>query len=82
MKLSPSLHALHSSWPAEVIAIAVLTQPAALAGQLAGMLASGLRTVSLTICRARIRKKKQVAMTAFSSSWRAAHDEPNLRRIQ
>jgi len=66
MELSPGLHPLHGSWPAEVIAIAVLAQPAPVAGQLAGVLTFRRRTVVLTIGSPGIRKKKRVAMTAFS----------------
>jgi hypothetical protein len=81
-ELSPGLHTLHGSRSAEVIAIAVFAQPSTLAGELAGVLATGLRTVALTIDSPRVRKKKPAAMTAFSSSSRAAHDEPNLRTIR
>jgi hypothetical protein len=82
MELSPGLHALHGAGAAEVIAVAVFAEPAALAGELAGLLTFRVRTIPLPIRRARIRKKKSAAMTAFTPGWRAAHDEPNLRRIQ
>jgi hypothetical protein len=82
MELSPSLHALHGSGAAEVIAIAVLAQPPPLTGELAGVLAIRLRTVALAIDSPRVRKKQSAAMTAFSPGWRATHDEPNLQRIQ
>ena len=82
MQLSPGLHALHRARSAEVIAIAVLAQPAPLAGQFAGVLTFQRRTVALTIDSSGIRKKKPAAMAAFSPGWRAAHGEHNLRRIQ
>jgi hypothetical protein len=82
MELSPGLHPLHGTGSAEVIAVAVFAEPAALAGELAGLLTFRVRTISLPIRRARIRKKKSAAMTALSPGCRAAHDAPNLRRIQ
>jgi hypothetical protein len=82
MELSPGLHPFHGARAAEVIAVAVFAEPAALAGDLAGLLAFRVRTISLPIRRARIRKKKSAAMTAFTPGGRAAHDEPKLRRIQ
>jgi hypothetical protein len=82
MELSPGLHPLHGAGSAEVIAIAVFAEPAALAGELAGLLTFQARTIPLPIRCARIRKKQSAAMTALSPGFRAAHDEPNLRRIQ
>jgi hypothetical protein len=81
MELSPGLHPLHGARAAEVITIAVFAEPTALAGELAGLLTFRVRTIPLPIRRARIRKKKPAAMTALSAGWRAAHDEPKLRRI-
>jgi hypothetical protein len=82
MELAPGLHTLDGTRSAEVIAIAVFAQPSTLTGPLAGVLAFRRRTVPLTVNGSRIRKKKTVAMTALSSRGRAAHDEPNRRRIQ
>jgi len=82
MEPSPGLHVLHSARSAEVIAIAVFAQPSALTGDLAGLLAFRGRTIPLTVESPRIRKKKPAAMTAFTPGLRAAHGEPNLRRIQ
>jgi hypothetical protein len=82
MELSPGLHPLHGARAAEVIAVAVFAEPAALAGELAGLLTFPARTIPLPIRSARIRKKKPAAMTAFTPGWRAAHEEPKLRRIQ
>jgi hypothetical protein len=82
MELSPSLHVLHGARSAEVIAIAVFAQPPALAGDLAGLMAFRGRTIPLPVGSSRIRKKKPAAMAAFTPGLRAAHVEPNLRRIQ
>jgi len=82
MELSPGLHPLHGAGSAEVIAVTVFAEPAALAGELAGLLTFPTRTIPLAIRSAWIRKKKSAAMTALSPGCRAAHDEPKLRRIQ
>jgi len=82
MELSPVLHPFHGARSAEVIAIAVFAEPSALAGELAGLLTFRGRTVPLVIGSPWIRKKKTAAMAAFTPGWRAAHVEPNLRRIQ
>ena len=82
MELSPGLHVLHGARSAEVIAIAVFAQPSALAGDLADLLAFRSRTIPLPVDSPGIRKKKPAAMTAFTPGLRAAHGEPNLRRIQ
>jgi hypothetical protein len=66
MELAPGLHPLHGARATEVIAIAVFAEPAALAGELAGLLTFRARTIPLAIRRAWIRKKKSAAMTALS----------------
>ena len=82
MELAPSLHSLHGAGSTEVIAIPIFAQPAPLAGMLAGVLATRVRTVSLTIDSPRVRKKKPAAMAALTPRARTAHDAPSLQRIQ
>jgi hypothetical protein len=80
MALAPQLHPAHRFRAAEVIAVAVPTQPPSLAGGLAGLPTGGLGTVPLTIRSPWIRKKKLIATAAFAAVLRAAHRDPNLRR--
>jgi hypothetical protein len=82
MELAPGLHPLHGARATEVIAIAVFAEPAALTGALAGLLTFRVGTIPLPISGPRIRKKKPMAMTAFTPGGSAAHGAPNLRRIQ
>jgi len=81
MKLSPGLYTLDGSGAAEVIAIAVFTQPSALARKLADVLATRFRAVSLAMDSARVGKKKPAAMAALTPRAIPAHNEPSLRRI-
>jgi hypothetical protein len=79
MTPAPGLHTLHRLWTAEVIAIAVLAQPSALAGGLAGLPTGGLETIALPIGSSRIWDKQLITTAAFASVQRAAHRAPNLR---
>jgi hypothetical protein len=69
MKLSPALHPLHGARSAEVIAVAVLAEPAALAGELAGLLTFRARTIPLPIRRAGVRKKKTCCNDGIYAGW-------------
>jgi hypothetical protein len=60
MAFAPSLHSAHRIRPPEVVAIAVLGQPPALTGRLAGLATARLGAVVLTICRARVRNKNSL----------------------
>jgi hypothetical protein len=79
MTLAPSLHAAHRFGPTEVVAVAVLAQPSALAGGLASLLTTRLGTIPLPVGCPRIGKKKLAATKAFTPGLRAAHEEPTLR---
>src|SRR2546422_7835761 len=78
MALAPQLDAADLLSSAEVIAVAVLAQPSALAGCLTGMSANELGTVALAIFGPRIGKEKLGATTAFTSGLQAAHRGPHF----
>jgi hypothetical protein len=78
MALAPQLDAANLLSSAEVVAIAVLAQPPALAGCLTGVSAAWLGTVALAIFGPWIGKEKRAATTAFASGLRAAHGEPDF----
>jgi hypothetical protein len=82
MAFAPQLHPAHGLRSPEVIAVAVFTQPPVLAGCLACLLATRLGTIPLSVGGPRIRNKKLAATAAFTPGLRAAHGEPNLRRIR
>ena len=77
MVLAPELDPAHWLSTAEVVAVARFTQPAPLAGCLAGLAAGGLRTIALAILGARIGNEKLAATPAFSSGLCSAHCEPH-----
>jgi hypothetical protein len=78
MVFAPQLNAAHLGGSPEVIAVAVLAQPPALTGCLAGLAASGMGTVTLTILSPRIGNEKLAATAAFASSLSKAHCKPQL----
>ena len=67
MGLAPCAHTLHLFGTAEVISVAGLAQPAALAGRLAGVAATGLAAVMLTLPVAVIRQEQLAATSALPS---------------
>jgi hypothetical protein len=75
--LAPRLDSADLIGTAEVIAIAVLAQPALLAGGFAGLLAHGLGTVTLPAFGPWIRKEEEAATAAFASGQRTAHRAPD-----
>jgi hypothetical protein len=78
MTLAPQLNAADLLGSAEVVAIAILAQPLALAGCLTGLPAGEVKTVALAIFGPWIGKEKRAATTAFASGFRAAHGEPDF----
>ena len=74
MGLTPLLDSLGVFAAAEVIPIAPLAQPAALAGALAGGAAGGLGTVKLVMTVSIISKKKLLATTALTMIEVGTHD--------
>jgi hypothetical protein len=76
MTLAPQLHAPDGGGSAEVVAVPVFAQPTLLTGRLTGVLTLRLGTITLAICRPRVRNEKLAAATAFSSDHRAAHRVP------
>jgi hypothetical protein len=78
MVFAPQLNAAHLGGSPEMIAVAVLAQPPALTGGLAGLAASRIRTVTLAILGPRIGNEKLAATAAFTSSLSTAHGEPQL----
>jgi hypothetical protein len=81
MALAPKLDAANLIGSSKVIAVASLAQPPSLAGGLAGLLASGLGAIALTVCGPWIGEKELRATTAFASALRAAHREPDLEGV-
>src|SRR5688572_32465100 len=79
MVLAPPLDAADRLSTAEVVAIAILTQPPSLAECLAGLSARGVGTVVLAVCGPRVGTKKLGAIAAFMSDLRTAHREPPPR---
>ena len=75
----PLLHASDFLGAAEGVAVAVLAQPAALAGGLAGTPAIRLGTVLLPIGGAPVGQEQPTATKALASAWRAAHRERDAR---
>jgi len=74
MGLAPVPHALGILGAAEVIAIARLAQPAALAGTLAVLAALRLGTINLVMPVSIIRKKELLATTALATRELGTHD--------
>lgn len=77
MGASPLLDATHLIWAAEDVAVAVLAEPAPLAGGLAGLLAGRLGAVALAIRGTGIRHEELATATALATTGRAAHREPD-----
>jgi len=73
MLLAPTSHAVHFAGAAESVAVAVFAEPSALGGSLAGLAASGLRTVVLPIGGSRIGNEHLAATAAFTACRPAAH---------
>ena len=71
--LAPIAHSLRIVRTAEVIAIAYLAQPSALAGTLADLAALRLGTVNLVVSVSIIRKKKLLATTALATRELGTH---------
>jgi len=80
MLLAPTSDPVHFTRPAEAVTIAVFAEPSALGGSLAGVAASGFRTVVLPIGGSRIGSEYSAATAAFTSDRAAAHREPHLVR--
>jgi len=79
MALAPQLDATDLLSSAEVVAIAILAQPPALAGCLTGVSAGGLGTMALAIFGPWIGNEKRAATTAFASGLgAAAHGGPHF----
>ena len=73
---SPLLDACDLIGSAEGVAVAVLAEPAALAGGLAGLAAVRLGAVALAVCGARIREEELTATKALAATWPTAHWDP------
>jgi hypothetical protein len=73
MAFAPKLDTANFVRSAEVVAVAILTEPPSLAGCLTGLSARGLRTVALAIFGPWIGNEKLGATTAFTSRLRAGH---------
>jgi len=82
MGFAPGLNAAHLIWSSEVIAVAVFAEPFALAGCLAGLSASGVDTVPLTVCRSWIRNEELVATTALASGFETGHGAYHLAQLR
>ena len=78
MALAPELNAPDLVSAAEVVPVAILAEPPALTGSLAGLPTRRHGTIPLAILRAPVRDEELGATTAFASGLRAAHGEPDL----
>lgn len=79
MLAAPLADTLHLAGAAEVIAVALLAEPPALAGGFAGALAGLPRAEPLAPLRPGVRQKQLLAARALASLGRTAHGEPNVQ---
>ena len=79
---SPLLHPADLVRAPEEVAVAVLTEPAALTGGLAGLATRRLRAITLAVGGAPIRDKKPPATTALPTARCSAHREPEAPRCR